>query len=128
MSAPAPPRTAPPTHASSPAAIAVVRRNWLRILVGVLGIYQILLALSAKPAIAVLGTVGGLLVIAAPWVPHRSPIGATVLLVVGTVPFAVVAWWSLIVPVVGLLALAIGLPVIWRVGTDPVAPHLSVSP
>lgn len=80
----------------------------------VLGGYEILLALSARPAIAVLGVIGGLLVAASPWVARRSTGWAVALLLVGTLPFAVLTWWSLIVPFVAVMAVAIGLPVILR--------------
>jgi hypothetical protein len=90
--------------------VAAVRHNWLRVLVSVLGGYEILLAPGAGAATAVLGLTGGLVVIAAPWAGRRSPALGAVLLAVGTMPFALVMWWSLIAPAAALLALAIGLP------------------
>ena len=99
-----------------------IRRDWLRVLVSVLGAYEILLALSARPAIAALGVVGGLLVVAAPWAARRSTGWSVALLLLGTLPFAVLTWWSLIVPFVAVLALAIGLPVILRGDANAVEP------
>ncbi len=50
------------------------------------------------------------MLIAAPWAGRRSPALGAVLLAAGTMPFALVTWWSLIAPAAALLALAIGLP------------------
>ncbi|MGA2829818.1 MAG: hypothetical protein ABSF03_27325 [Streptosporangiaceae bacterium] len=95
--------------------LSAVRREWLGGLVSLLGLYEIVLALSARPWIAGLGVVSGILVVAAPRAGRRMPPAAGLgLLVAGTVPFAVVTWWSIIIPVVALLALAIGVPVIGR--------------
>jgi hypothetical protein len=110
----------------SSAIIGTVRRQWLRVLVSVLGAYEIGLAFTARPAIAALGVIGGLLVVAAPWVARRSTAWAVALLIVGTLPFAVLTWWSLIVPLVAVLALAIGLPVILR-GDAEVAESMTTS-
>jgi len=94
-------------------------RVWLPVLVSVLGAYEVVLAVSAGVGIAVLGTVSGLAVMAAPWVARRWARTGAALLVVGTVPVAVVTWWSLVVPWVALLALAVGLPVILGMRRHP---------
>lgn len=89
----------------------LVMTNWFRILVSVLGAFELLMAVSAGPwpTIAV-GVVGGLALVAAPWLSAARP--ALVLLVIGTLPFAVLTWWSLAGPLLAVLALAIGLPML----------------
>lgn len=94
--------------------LVLVRREWLKGLVSLLGVFEIMLALSARPAVAGIGVLSGILVAAAPWVGGRLPVVGLGLLVVGTLPFALVTWWSVIVPVVAVLALAIGVPVLLR--------------
>jgi hypothetical protein len=98
---------------------STVRREWLAGLLSLLGLYEIVLALSGRPVVAGLGVVSGILVVAAPWAGRRMLAAGLALLVAGTVPFAVVTWWSIITPVVALLALAIGVPVIVRRSRRP---------
>jgi len=93
--------------------IAVVRADWLPGLVSVLGGFELLMAVSAGPAyLVVTGVVGGLALLVAPWLAARSPAGARTPLVVGTLPFAALTWWSAATPLLAVVALAIGLPAI----------------
>jgi hypothetical protein len=88
-------------------------------LVSILGVYEIVLALSARPAVMVSGILGGLFVAVAPWLVRRSALLATTLLIVGALVWAVLAWWSIIAPVIAIVAVGIGLYVV-RTGTrDP---------
>jgi hypothetical protein len=115
----------------SAAVLAVVRHDWMRVLVCALGGYEILLALGAGAGTAVLGLTGGLAVIAAPWVGRRSRALGAVLLAAGAVPFALVTWWSLIAHAVAFLALAVRLPVMLaeraRRGRGPGASMIAAS-
>jgi hypothetical protein len=103
-----------PTLSRPRRGISIVAREWLSCLVSLLGIFQIGLAVSARPMIAAIGVVSGLLVVAAPWVARRNTAVGLAALIAGTLPFAVVTWWSILAPFVCLLALAIGLAVIVR--------------
>jgi hypothetical protein len=51
---------------------------------------------------------GAALFVAAPAVAHRSRAGALALLALGAAPPAAVAWWSIVVPALGVLTLAVG--------------------
>jgi len=85
----------------------VIAARWTRGLLSVLGASEILMAASAGPTVTIgVGFIGGGLLLVAPWlIAHR---GAAALLLLGTVPFAVLTWWSLISPLVGLTAVVIG--------------------
>lgn len=96
----------------------VVADNWLRVLVSVLGAFELLMAVSAAPVLTVaVGLIGGLALVTAPWVRWRRVAGA--LLLVGSLPFAALTWWSLVTPRLGLLALAIGMSTLRRAAVAP---------
>ncbi|MEO5832871.1 MAG: hypothetical protein ABJA16_06855 [Nakamurella sp.] len=86
----------------------VLSTAWLRSLTSVLGAFEVLMAVSAGPVVTVaVGTIGGLALMAAPWIGGSAvPIAA---LLIGTVPFALITWWSVATPVLALLALGFGL-------------------
>jgi hypothetical protein len=66
-----------------------------------------LTAAGAGPVATItVGAVGGLALAAARWVPDARP--ALGLLVIGTLPFAALTWWSVVSPVLAVAALAIG--------------------
>ena len=95
---------------------AVVRVNWLPGLVGALGAFELLMAVSARPMIVLAtGVMGGLALVAVPLVAVPGlelRFGSriyVVLLVVGAVPFAMLTWWSVVTPLLAIFALAIGL-------------------
>jgi hypothetical protein len=91
------------------AVIGTMSRDWRLLLVSTLGALEVLMALSAAPRwLAGLGILGGLAVVAAPWA-RRGP-WTRRLLLAGAFPFAVLTWWSVVTPVVALLAVALG----WR--------------
>ena len=95
---------------------AVDQRRWLSGLVAVLGGYYVFLGADALPkAIGMLGILGGLAIWAAllaTRISHRATLG---LLAAGTLPFAIVTWWSVVTPLIAILILALG-PAAIRLG------------
>lgn len=97
----------------------VIRDNWIRGLVTLLGAFEILMAVSAGPVgtIAV-GVAGGAVLMVAPWLADRAK-PATILaaLLIGTLPFAALTDWSAASLVLAVVALSLAFPVMKR---DPV--------
>lgn len=88
--------------------------SWMQVLVSVLGAAELVMAVSAgRSAVVVLGVVGGAALMAAPWVRHPLP-----LLLVGTIPFAVLTWASLVSPLLSVVALTIAF-VVHNRGASP---------
>ena len=84
---------------------SMIARNWARCLLSALGTFEFLMAAGAAPAVMAVGTVGGITLITASWLPtSRRPV-VVGLLAIGTVPFAALAWTA-IVPILLLLAAA----------------------
>lgn len=111
--------------ASMPAAgnsrdlLAVVRRNWTRGLVSLLGAFVVLMAVSAAPALTLsVGVGGGLAVMAAPWLDLRTNPVIVVAMLMAALPFAILTWWSIASPLVAGLALTIGLTTVRRQAAD----------
>lgn len=99
--------------AAAPAAIArAIADAWLAVLTTVLGACFVLVAASAGPVLLVFGVASGLAVAVSPWIAHRSRRVALLALVLGAVPFAAVTWWTLLTPVIAVLALVAGLAAI----------------
>ena len=106
---------------------AFTAQHWRAGLVALCGLFYVFLGATALGVAGALGIVGSALIWgslrAAPH-GHRT---AYALLLVGAVPFAVATWWSVVTPLVALLALAIGRGVIRRAGpTGPTGPRTSV--
>jgi hypothetical protein len=100
---------------------AVLAGSWLHILIGLLGAFEVLMAVSAGPAPTVaIGLIGGLALMAAPWLPSL-PVRMG-LLVIGTVPFAALTWWSAAGPLLAVAPLGIGLGTLRRRAGGPSAP------
>jgi hypothetical protein len=96
----------------------VVRTNWTRGLISLLGAFEVLMAISAAPLVTIVtGIVGGGALLAAPWLVERGRVAGTTLLLLGTLPFAALTWWTLVSPLLALLALALGLPMMRRTPT-----------
>jgi hypothetical protein len=94
---------------------SVIRSNWTRGLVSLLGAFELLMAVSGGPVSTVtVGVIGGIALVVAPWLGSQTRL-ATVVLLVGTVPFAAVTWWSLVTPLLAVTAMAIG-PLTRRTG------------
>lgn len=97
-----------------------IAANWTRLLVSALGAVELLMAAGAGPMSTIaVGAVGGLALLAAPWVPDvRLALG---LLIIGTLPFAALTWWSVVSPLLAVTALAIGLATIHARDHTPAA-------
>jgi hypothetical protein len=92
----------------------IVMRTWLHLLISVLGAFEVLMAVSAGPVATIgVGVVGGLALMSAPWI--RGLAIPAVLLLIGTIPFAIITWWTVASPLLAALALGIGL-VLLRTG------------
>jgi hypothetical protein len=63
---------------------------------------------SPLPAIRWTALAGAALIAAALWLAGRSRAAAMVALVIGALTPALLAWWSLVLPLTGLLALVCG--------------------
>ncbi|MEP7178875.1 MAG: hypothetical protein ABI775_07295 [Pseudonocardiales bacterium] len=102
-----------------------IRAHWARILISVLGAYLLLIAVSAAPlGMLVLGMASGAVLAGAAWVPLH-PVARLALIVLATVPFAVLTWTSLATPLIALLAVAL-----WFTGRSSVelAPRRPTAP
>lgn len=86
------------------------RRGWVQALLVVLGGVELVMAASAPLVTMAIGVLGGGALIACGWLLARSTIAAAVLLVIGTLPFAVVAWWAIVPVLVLVLASALAVP------------------
>ena len=76
------------------------------------GAYYVFLGATALGITGVLGILGGVLMWAAARTAPRSPRVAYALLLGGALPFAAATWWSVVTPVVAVLAVVIGRGVI----------------
>lgn len=68
--------------------------------------------IGSHGATRTLALAGTFLILIALATATRSPRVARALLVIGALPVAVVSWWSIVTPILGVLAIAIGLPAI----------------
>jgi hypothetical protein len=87
----------------------LLARNWLRCLLGLLGTAELLMAAGAAPVLLAVGAVGGVALIAAATVA-RSRASLVALVVLGTVPFRLLAWTAVIPVLLLLAAAAIAVP------------------
>ena len=85
---------------------------WTTALTAFLALLYAWIGLGGYGLDRVLGLAGAALVLAALLLARRSRLIASILLVSGTAPLAVAAWWSIAAPVVGLLMLLLGTPAI----------------
>ncbi len=86
----------------------VVARNWLRALLSILGGFELLMAVSAAPTVTVvIGILGGLALVAAPWAPGHLTLRLSLLLL-GTLPFMFLTWSSIATPLLTIVAAGIG--------------------
>jgi hypothetical protein len=88
--------------------------QWPLILLGCLALIYIALGIVTRGFAGVLGVFGGLAILAAPTLCPRSRTVAAVMLLAGAVPFAAVAWWSVVPPMTATLILLVGLPLVLR--------------
>ncbi|HYU83242.1 MAG TPA: hypothetical protein VEK80_00440 [Kribbellaceae bacterium] len=92
--------------------IATARQEWLRILLAALGATELLMAAGAAPVPMTIGIVGGTALVGAASLATRARLVAAGLVVVGTVPFAAVAWAAIIPVLVLVLAAGLAVPVV----------------
>lgn len=90
---------------------AATARNWWRCLLGVLGAAELLMAAGASLLILAVGAVGGIALLLAASLARTRPALAG-LVVVGTVPFAALAWTAVVPIVLLLLAAALTVPLL----------------
>lgn len=84
---------------------AAVAAAWWRVLLGALGGWELLMAAGAAPATFVVGAVGGVGLVAAAGFDPRPAWRGWVLVAVGTVPFAALAWTAVVPLLVAVEAL-----------------------
>lgn len=96
-----------------PTTAAFVANNRSRVLVTILGAAEVVAAVAmAAPAATMVGIIGGAALAVAPW--QRS-VGLNVaFLVIGTLPFAALTWWTFFVPLGAIFALVLGIGAIPR--------------
>ncbi len=83
-----------------------LRASWSAGLLSVLACCELLMAVSAVPTATALAGAAALLVLVAAWTPlARRP--RLLLVALGALPFAALTWWSLVTPLVAVLAMAV---------------------
>lgn len=92
----------------------VVRRNWLIVLTAVTALLYLYVGVGAHGLARLLAFPGGILILAAIVAAARSRLLAWLLLLAGALPVAVATWWSVVTPLLAVLALAFGWMVIRR--------------
>ncbi len=85
-----------------------LRHNWAAALTAVLALLYLWVGLAAQGSDRALAVAGAILMLAALAVAPRSRPVAMVLLAVGALPLAAATWWSVITPLLMLLALVFG--------------------
>ncbi len=87
-----------------------VAGNWDQGMLGILGGFELLMAVSAAPAITVAAGIvasGALIAAAASARPGRLLIVGS--LVAATLPFAILTWWAIVPPLLTTVAFVVGL-------------------
>jgi hypothetical protein len=87
-----------------------------RILVSVLGGCQILMATGGSGYVLLVGAVGGLVVMVAAWFRSLSRPVLIGLLIIGTVPFAVLGWTAVVPVLLTLVAGVVAIPIVIQTG------------
>ncbi len=82
------------------------------------GTLYVALGVTALGAAGAAGILGGLLICSVVPAARHAPRPASAVLVLGAVPFAVATWWSVVTPLLALLALGIGRGVVARAGSS----------
>jgi hypothetical protein len=83
-------------------------RIWPVVLTAVMALLYAWIGLAAHGWDQILGAAGGLVILVALAVARWSRAVALVLLVAGALPLAMVTWWSIVTPVLAILALVLG--------------------
>ena len=97
--------------------IGTIERAWWPGLTALVAICYGIIGLEVGSAVGVAGILGAVLIAAALAMRIRSRPLAGLLLCVGAVPFAILTWWSLITPLLAVLALLCGGVAIAGIGT-----------
>lgn len=106
---------------------ALVVRNYLRLLLGLLGAAEILMAVNAPPLLLAVGTAGGVSLAVAAWHgPSRQLFPIFVL--AGIVPFTALAWTAVVPVVLAMLAAAIATVVSHQATHPTAATELGFTP
>jgi chromate transport protein ChrA len=92
-----------------------IRRNWLIGLTAITALLYIYVGIGAHGLTRLLALAGGVLILAAAAVAARSRPLAWMLLLAGALPVAVATWWSIVTPLLAVLALLFG----WLVTRRP---------
>ncbi len=95
-----------------------LRLSWMPALVAVLALYYLALGVVVGGGIGLVGIAGAVLISTALVMRPQSRWIAAILLATGAIPFAVLLWWSVIAPVLGLVTLIIGGALIVRRSND----------
>ncbi len=85
-----------------------LRRTWPGVLLAVLALLYVWIGIAAHGWDRILGLGGGAFILAVIVAARRSMAGAYALLAIGALPLAIVTWWSIVTPVLAILALVLG--------------------
>jgi hypothetical protein len=84
-----------------------------RILLAAVGLLYAWVGMATSGTDRVLGLVGAVAILAAAALAGRRW-AAAAMVVAGAVPLAVVTWWSIVTPVLAVVALGLAGPGLWR--------------
>lgn len=102
---------------SWPIALRAVGHDWPRVLLSLVGGFEILMAAAAPPLVAIVGLLGGLALLTAAWW-RSAPKGALAgLVAAGTIPFAGLGWAAVVPLVLAGVAGVIAIPIIRGAGS-----------
>jgi hypothetical protein len=93
-------------------AAELTRRSWIRVLLAALGGFEILMAAGAAPVEMAVGAGGGAAVVAAAVTGAQRRWLFLGLVLVGTIPFATLAWAALVPVLLLLVAVALATPLL----------------
>ena len=88
--------------------MATVQRLWWVGLTGVLGLYYLVIGAMVGGVTGIVAILGAVLIGSALALRTRSMPAARVLLVMGALPLGILTWWSLVTPIMAVLALLCG--------------------
>lgn len=88
--------------------MANMQRSWWVRLTAVLCLYYVIIGVQAGGSTAVVAILGVVCMGAALVMRARSRPAASCLLAIGALPLGIVLWWSLITPIIAVLALICG--------------------
>jgi hypothetical protein len=86
---------------------AAIAADWWRVLLSALGGCQLLMSAGAAPAPMLAGALGGASLIATAWMDQRRRWRLWALISIGTIPFAVLAWTSIVPALIAVEAFAV---------------------